>query len=490
MKQFALFFILAIAPMVAIAQAPLTKYWVQFADKKDSPFSIERPTEFLSERAVERRQKYKIAITEQDLPVNPAYLNALRAVGAKIYTTSKWFNAATIYAPDSVLSKVEALSFVKNTEPTGRYRKKSPKRTRPKNRDYNNNYPKENDPYGAGRNQIEMLNGDILHRMGYDGSGMMVAVLDGGFTNVDIMPFFDTLRANNRLLTSADFVDNDDYAYESSSHGSQVLSTMASNLPGMFIGTAPGATYVCVKTEEIGSELPIEEDNFVAGLEFADSLGADVVNSSLGYTTFDVRSMNHRYKDMNGTTSRASIGTDIAFEKGILVVVSAGNEGNGRWKYIGVPADATNALAVGATDSFGDRVSFSSQGPTFDGRIKPEVMARGGRTAVASLYSYKVSASDGTSFASPVMAGMVTSLWQAFPEKSNKEIKTAIEQSGDNYNAPDNQNGYGVPNFYKAYQILSGDDAAQSQKVDRAGMVERGCADILLQVKGKKTVNP
>jgi subtilisin family serine protease len=475
--------LLCIIVSTTLSAQPLTKHWVQFKDKVDNPFSVDKPEEFLSKRAIERRTKHNIKITEQDLPVNPQYIQKLKELGATVYTTSKWFNAATVHASDEVLAKIKELKFVKNTEPVGRYYKKRPNRTK-KKRDHRKNYYKVDEHYGFGKKQISSLNGDLIHRMGHDGNGIMVAVLDGGFSNVDIMPFFDSLRADNRMLQGKDLVDNDNNVYQSSSHGSHVLSTMAANLPGMFIGTGPGATYVCVKTEDVRSELRIEEDNFVAGLEYADSLGVDLVNSSLGYTTFNIKSMSHSYKDMNGKTSRASIGTDIASEKGMLIVVSAGNEGNGRWKYIGAPADAKHALSVGALDRNDKRVSFSSQGPTVDGRVKPNVMARGRQTVVGSLYSYQVDSSDGTSFAAPVLAGMAASLWSAFPEKSNFEIKQAIEQSADRYENPDGKYGNGLPDFYKAYRILAGEEKLKEDK-ERPGIVKRGFVEALQLIKGK-----
>ncbi len=467
----------------SMSAQPLTKHWIQFTDKKGSPFSVDKPEAFLSQRAIDRRTKHNIKITEQDLPVNPHYLQKIEELGGIVYTSSKWFNAATVHANDEILAKIKALPFVKSTEPVGRYYKKRPNRTK-KERDSKTNYFKIDEHYGFGKKQIQSLNGDVLHRMGFDGEGMLVAVLDGGFSNVDIMPFFDSLRADNRLLEGIDLVDKDKNVYQSSSHGSHVLSTMAANLPGMFIGTGPGATYVCVKTEDVRSELRIEEDNFVAGLEYADSLGVDVVNSSLGYTTFNVQDMSHKYKEMDGKTSRASIGADIASEKGMLVVVSAGNEGNGKWKYIGAPADANHVLAVGAVDRSEKRVSFSSQGPTADGRVKPSVMARGRQTVVGSLYSYQVDSSDGTSFAAPVMAGMVASLWQAFPDKSNFEIKQAIEQSADRHKNPDNKYGNGLPDFYKAYRILAGEEDVKEDK-QRPGIIKRGFVDALQLIKGK-----
>lgn len=467
-------FLLLLALPLSVGAQPLTKHFVTFTDKANSPYRLDQPAEYLSERAIERRKKHGIAIDSLDLPVNPQYLAAIRKAGGVIYTTSKWFNAATVYCPDdTVLDAIKALPFVKSTEGTGRNYPKRPIPATPKTPITADRYTQRDAHYGFGRPQIEMLNGDLVHRMGYTGAGMLVAVMDGGFTNVDVMPFFDSLRTSGRLLPAVDLVDGDGYAYEASSHGSQVLSTMAANLPGLMIGTAPGATYVCIKTEDVRSELRIEEDNWVAGAEYADSLGVDVLNSSLGYTSFNIDRMSHQYDELDGNTTRVTIGADIAAQKGILVVVSAGNEGYSAWKYMGAPADADSVLAVGATDVNGRRVGFSSIGPTADGRVKPNVMAQGGNTIVASLYKYAILPANGTSFSGPVMAGMVTSLWQAFPDKSNMEIIRAVEMSADRYDNPDNEYGHGMPDFYKAYQILSGDKNANKRKSKRPGILER-----------------
>jgi hypothetical protein len=432
----------------------LNKYWVQFTDKKDTPYSIFKPQEFLSPRAIERRQRLGIEIDEMDLPVSPKYIKELKKNGATIYTVSKWFNAATIYLEDeSKLADIEKLPFVRTIEATGRYRKPRPIRKQ-KNRDYKTTYPRIDNYYGHGYNQIAMMNGQSLHQIGFRGDGMLVAVLDGGFVNFDISPFFDSVRAANKVLISRDFVDNDDWVYEASNHGFNVASTIVGNLPGLLIGTSPDATIVCIRTEEVGSELRIEEDNWIAGAEYADSLGVDVINSSLGYTSFDNREMTYSYQDMDGNTARISIGADIAAKKGILVVNSAGNEGDGVWRYVGAPADADSVMAVGAVDRNRKKANFSSFGPTRDGRIKPSVSARGYQTVVATP-TYRVDSVNGTSFSSPVMAGMVTSLWQAFPNKTNMEIKNAVEQSGDLATNPNNYLGYGIPDMIKAYQILS-----------------------------------
>lgn len=459
----------------------LNKYRVQFTDKKNTPYSVFKPEEYLSPRAIERRRMYGITITSEDFPVNPSYLKALTDAGAEIYTTSRWLNSATIYAKDeAVIEKITTFDFVDSVEQTGRHYKKKYKFRKDKKRDYKDNYYKIRNEYGLGWNQISMLNGQYIHDMGFRGDGMLVAVLDGGFMNVEIMPFFDSLRANGRMLESKDFVDNDDWAYESSTHGSHVLSTMAANLPGMLVGTAPNATYVCVKTEDTRSEMRIEEDNWVSGAEYADSIGADVINTSLGYTSFSEKEMNHTYESMDGKTSRATIAADIAARKGILVVTSAGNEGGGAWKYVGAPADADSVLAVGSVNRNRFRSYFSSQGPTYDNRIKPNVMARGDKTVLGSIYSYRIDSANGTSFAAPVMAGMITSLWQAFPDKNNMDIIEAVEKSGDKCHNPDNKYGYGIPDFVKAYQLLTESDMIDLTLAFPTDIVIKGTFSIIV----------
>ncbi len=436
------------------AQRKLDKYRVEFTDKNDSPYSVLKPQEYLSPRAIDRRKRYGIAIEENDLPVNPQYLNQVRATGATVLNISKWFNSAVVWAEPDTIAKIEALPFVRRATPVGKHapsRNKNKVPVRKPSKEYN----RTPEPYGYGGAQIGMLNGHLLHYMGYAGDGMLVAVLDGGFTNTNVMPFFDSLRADGRLLESRDMVFGDNYAYEASSHGSQVLSTMAANLPGLMIGTAPDATYVCIRTEEVGSELVVEEDNWVAGIEYADSLGADVSNTSLGYTTFDQKDMNYTYEDMNGDVALASRAADIAASKGILVVNSAGNSGNDAWKYIGVPADGDSVMAVAGVDRFGSKASFSSIGPGAEGEMKPNVAAIGLQTVVASLYDYDIGGSSGTSFASPIMAGMAAALWQAFPEKNNMEIFDAIEQTASQGTEPDDELGFGIPDFFGAYLALS-----------------------------------
>ncbi len=291
--------------------------------------------------------------------------------------------------------------------------------------------------------------------MGYRGRGMVIAILDGGFEYVDVHPAFDSLWQNDQILGTKDFVHPGGSVFNESSHGTAVLSTIGANVPGQMIGTAPKASFWLLRTEYVYSENVIEEYNWVSAAEYADSVGVDVINSSLGYIDFDLPQWDHSYEDMDGSTNVVTIGADIAASKGILVVNSAGNSGSSwTFPYIGAPADGFDVFSIGAVDGSGNRASFSSVGPTYDGRIKPDIMAMGQGTAVASGTS-SFGTSSGTSFSSPVIAGMSTCLWQANPTYTNLEIKEAIKQSGDNVFAPDEYYGYGIPDYELANSVLT-----------------------------------
>jgi serine protease AprX len=441
------------------------KYWVQFKDKANSPFSVDAPEEYLSQKAIERRQKQGLALSENDLPVNASYIQQVAVIGARVLYASKWFNSVTIEVSDStILPTIQALSCVKSTSQVARVKVLS-------NADlfmqdlmkvYEQAQAKTeltatpgSDPiYGDANLQIKMLEGHKLHAMGFRGKGQTIAVLDAGFFRVNEFALFDSLRTNNRILGTRDFVQGNDSVYEDNSHGLSVLSTMAANVPGIFVGTAPEASYWLIRTEDAGSEFTIEEDNWVRGAEFADSVGVDIINSSLGYTVFDDPSTSHSYQHLNGNTTRITIGADIAASKGILVVNSAGNSGADPWRYLGAPADADSILTIGAVDAEGKYALFSSQGPTSDGRIKPNVTAMGQLTLVATN-SGNVGRSNGTSFSSPVIAGMVACLWQAHPTANMMQVFKAIEKSGDQADRPDAYRGFGIPNFMRAHGILS-----------------------------------
>lgn len=442
----------------ANAQDP-KRFWIQFTDKDNTPFSLSQPLDFLSQRALDRRTRQHIPLKENDLPVDPVYIQAVLDKGAQYLTHSKWFNSVTVsVVDDAILDSIMALPFVVNSEAVGK---------RPKPSSFVDKWELstsekalhgsefDESDYGLAFNQIDMLSGVTLHDLGYRGEGMLIAVLDAGFPNVDVFPVFDSLRNDGRLLGGWDFVARNDSIFEDNSHGQSVLSTMAGNLPGEYIGTAPKASYLLLRTEDAASEFPIELDYWVAGAEFADSAGADVFNSSLGYTTFDQFQYDFSYPDMDGNTIRGSIGADIAASKGILVVNSAGNSGDKPWKYIGAPADGDSVLAIGAVTADGFIANFSSEGPSADGDVKPNVCAQGQLAAIVNS-SGVVTGGNGTSFAGPILAGMAACLWQAHPKATNMEVFHAIEQSAHKYDYPDNLYGYGIPNFARANLILSG----------------------------------
>lgn len=439
------------------------KFAVFFADKgSNNPHSVSDPTTFLSQRAIERRARYNISISAQDLPVNPSYVQGVTGVAANvsIVNRSRWFNFVMVGTYDSsVVTSIAALPYVTQTHLV--YRGGYPQKPGPGKVAQPNSGTKsltglvEDLNYGNAKTQTEMIGLDYLHRKGYLGQDMVIAVLDGGFLFVDQMPAFDHLRAANRILGTWDFAANEESVYEDNNHGTNVLSCMAGFVEGKMLGTAPMASYWLLRTEDVFSETIVEEYNWVCGAEFADSVGADLINSSLGYTTFDNGVGDHSYADMNGNTSVATRGADIAAAKGILVVNSAGNSGNNAWKYIGAPADGDSVLTVGAVKNDREKASFSSFGPTADGRVKPNVCAMGQGASVVGVGGEVIPA-NGTSFSSPILCGAVACLWQKHRlEKNNMDVIRAVEQCSHLYNAPNDGMGYGVPNLGVADMLLS-----------------------------------
>ncbi len=432
------------------------RHWVEFTDKNNNPYSLNNPADYLSTRAIARRTRQNIALDSSDLPVNPHYIDSLVSRGAVIRNRSKWLNGVTIEASPAELSQIQALPFVKRSSPAGRIVIPASRRMMPTEMKAGQRLAYTPAEYGDSYNQIAMHKGHTLHDAGFRGEGMLIAVFDAGFVNVDMLACFDSLRMNNKIKETWDFVDLDSSVYHADSHGTYVLGCIAGWLPGSLIGTAPKADFLLYRTENNvgGSEYIIEEDNWVAGAERADSAGADVFNTSLSYTTFDDPAMNHTYNDLDGNTTRITRGADKAASKGIMVVVSAGNYGSSSWQYIGAPADGDSVLAVGAVDAGGSKVGFSSEGPTPDGRIKPNVMAQGGSAISCGLTS-GITPVSGTSFSGPIMAGLVACLWQAHPEATNMQILRAIELSGNRAATPDNLYGYGIPDMSAARLALS-----------------------------------
>lgn len=437
-------------------------YAIKFTDKNNTPYNINSPEEFLSKKAIERRFKHNIPITVSDFPVNVNYINTIKNGGATPIYTSKWMNVFVVHIADtSILTTISNLPFVKSIELV----KASKINTKNKAASEKLNVTStQQTDYGNGSTQLKIMEGDFLHNLGFKGNGITIAVLDAGFTNAHQIGAFASLWANNQILGFNDFVAGDDSVFTESSHGTLVLSTMAANVEGSLVGTSPNANFYLLRTEDAFSESLLEEYNWLAGAEFADSVGADIINSSLGYTTFDDSTQNHTYADMNGNTTVISKAANWAAEKGILVVNSAGNAGATPWKFIGAPADANKIMSIGAIDNDGNYATFSSQGPTSDGRIKPNVVAVG-RSAAVFNQNNEPTFSNGTSFSSPIIAGMMACLWQAFPTKTNQQLISAVEKSASQAEFPDNLLGYGIPNFRKAYQLLTDIDDATENKL-------------------------
>ena len=448
-----LILIILISGLVSPAQILTNNYyWITLKDKTGTPFQLNKPEAFLSKRAIDRRIRQAIPIDQTDLPVSPAYLDSLIKQGLTVIHSSKWLNGVTVGTPDtSLMKQIAKLPFVTSVKLTKPALQSKSTILKFNEEELKSAYNPSN--YGIALTQLTQLNGQYLHNLGYRGKGIQVAILDAGFWHVNQITAFDSLRNAGRILGTRDFVDPTSDIYQQHTHGMSVLSCMGGNEPSVLLGTAPDASYYLFRSEDAATEYPIEEDNWVAAAELADSLGVDVINSSLGYFLFDDPAMNHTYSDMNGTKSRVTQGANMAFQKGILVFTSAGNEANNPWRHIISPSDGEDVIGVGAVDKNGVRASFSSIGPAYGGAVKPNVSAMGSLTFLitsAGTPGY----SSGTSFSSPVLAGMGACLLQANPYSNVKLVKKAIEQSASQYNNPDSLLGFGIPNFEKADKYL------------------------------------
>lgn len=428
-------------------------FYVQFKDKNNTTYSLSNPSAFLSQRALDRRTFFNVAIDSTDLPVNQSYISQIQALNVPIHSRTKWINGVTVVLSDSSkITDVQNLSCVKFVQFTGRTNDAGSLISRQK-------FPRETSTtnYGYATTQINQINGSVLHDNNYRGQGMVIAVIDAGFYNANNNPGFDSLRNEGRLLGVKNFVDPNISVYNEHSHGSNVLSFMAGNIPTSYVGTAPKASYWLLQSEANNTESLVEPDLWVSAIEFADSVGADVSTTSLGYTTFNNSSLNFTYADLDGKTARASIAATMAVDKGIMVLNSAGNDGTNGWHYVGVPADAAKIITVGAVFSNGSPWGLSSYGPTPDGRLKPELSAMGSSAAYINT-SGTFSAGNGTSYSCPILAGMTTCFLQAVKEKRPNlglsEIKDMMYRSANLYATPSYQMGYGIPNFLTAYNEL------------------------------------
>ena len=434
-------------------------YAVKFSDKKHNLYNIKAPLLFLSEKALKRREKQNIEITEIDLPITSGYLYQIKKRGARVVYTSKWLNTVIITCPESVLLELKKINFVEEIIYVGKRNEydlviteKKKRRKTPKRDIYSF--------YGKGRNQIEMLNGTYIHNKGKRGRGITIAVLDGGFWRADDLKMLRGIQKSSSRFANRDFVNRDKNVFESSAHGTEVLSVMAANLPGIMVGTAPDAEYICLKTEDIRSEFWLDEYIWVVGLEFADSIGVDLVVSSLGYTTFNDSSMNYTHDNLQKNNSISTRAANIAFEKGMIIVCSAGNEGQNDWKYVSCPADGKGVLAVGAVDNLGARALFASVSFEVGGIIKPDINALGTNVSVATVVGRELTKeTSGSSYSAPIVAGLAASLWSAFPECSNQDIMNAINLSVKEDSCSR------LPDFKLAYNILVLESKLSNNKI-------------------------
>lgn len=421
------------------AQSP-TEFRVYLKDKGTSLELLESPERFLSTAALSRRALQNIPINTHDLPIAKEYREALQELGAVPMAHSKWLNYIYVSHPHPQL--IASLPFVERIE--------FPKRHQSFLCGTNSG---DTLAYGFARGQIEMLNGHLLHEEGYTGTGITVAVIDAGYEGFLQSSAFDSLRTSQRFLGTYNYINSDTNVFlGQGSHGTSVLSIMAANLADTIIGTAPHANYWLFTTENIYQETPLEMDHWIMAAEFADSVGAHVINSSLSYQTFDDPQDDYSYNDMDGNTTVITRAADIAASKGILVVVGAGNEGGTAQPHIAAPADGDSVLTVGAVSWQGDYASLSSIGPSFDNRVKPDVMAQGSPTTIIDGTG-NFNADFGTSYAAPLITGLAACLIEAYPAKHSEEIANYIRESAHLFSTPNDSMGYGIPDFQLALSL-------------------------------------
>jgi len=444
--RIAYLFLLVLTTSVGFSQEDA---WVYFKDKSNAQTYFDAPLQMLSQRALDRRIRQNISLDTKDIPLSVVYINQIKSAnGITVKAQSKWLNALHIRGTVTAINALKNLSIVEKVVFANRSLNPTAKMaTIAKPMNVINKLETQVDfAYGSSANQIQMLNGHLLHQQNFTASDKVIAIMDAGFPGVNIAQPFQRLRDQNKILGGYDFVHRSTNFYSGNHHGTMVLSSMGGYKDNALVGTAPDAAYYLFITEDTASENPIEESLWVEAAEKADSLGVDVINTSLGYFGYDNPNYSHTYADMSGNTNFISKGANIAFSRGMIVVASAGNEGGTSEPHVGAPAEATEVIAVGAVTASKTAAGFSSIGPSYDGRVKPNVMAQGQASVLSDDFGNIVTAS-GTSFSGPIMAGMIASFWQAFPNKTNQEIRQLVQASADRYTSPTAQFGYGIPDF-------------------------------------------
>ena len=427
------------------------RFRVYLKDKGNTLSLFSEPEKFLTPKAIERKKQQQVKIDQSDLPISPDYFSQLRNVGGKTISHSKWFKTIVIQLKDSSqIGAVLQLPFVDSARYVWRgieRNLRNPLRPRLGWTDCPDKSGQEHS-FGLTIKQFALHNAQQMVLSGFTGTGINVAVIDAGFTNADVIPQFGEVN----LEGFKNFVPENEI-FASSDHGTKVFSTMAVNLPGIMVGSAPSATYYLLRSEDATSEFPVEEDYWVRAVEYADSIGVDLINSSLGYTAFDDTTLNYKPENLDGKTSFMTLAADKAYEKGMILVTSAGNEGNKPWQKISAPADAQHVLTVGAVGTDSIIASFSSKGLTADNRLKPDIVSAGKGTVTIG-YNGQIDFTNGTSLSSPFVAGLVASLWSINPGMNRAEVLDIVKRSSDRYNRPDSVYGYGIPDFGKAVKTV------------------------------------
>jgi serine protease AprX len=456
-----LFIIFAFVQIVGFSQVAPNKYVVYFTDKENTPFNIDEPETFLTQRAIDRRVVAGIEIDSTDLPVDPVYLDSIETTGAKLLYKSNWFNFAVVNATELDIVAIEGFGFVHSVSKHYKEHQKRPVKDK-----FASEIIAQKSVMNTYTEVQQQINVDDLHQMGYRGAGVRIAVIDGGFTGMDDAVEFAHLFDEDRLIGARN-VASESSIFSSHTHGTYVSSIMCADLGETYKGVANEAEYIIIRSETGATEYLEEEFAWVPAAEFADSLGADIINSSLGYSTFDWTDQNHTYDDLDGNTTMISRAAGLAFAKGILVFTSAGNSGDDPWYYVTAPADQPDIITVGSVDINGERSDFSSVGLP-EHNYKPDVSACGDWAPYVS--NGVVQNGSGTSFSSPLVAGAAACLWQSFPEKTNAEVASAIRASASLYPNGNNFVGYGIPNFAAAYLLLN-DSSGLPSNTDIAELI-------------------
>ena len=496
MKKFFLIFAALLIAGIATAQN-VNCYRVYLHDKTNSPYSIDQPEQFLSQRCLDKRARYNIPVTEEDLPVHPAYLHEIGQASPqlRVLAVSRWLNTVVVCCPDTIcMGYVRNLPFVDSVKAVGYYDNFEEPPAAESIPLSNGNYGGDSLIYGVGYGQIALHNGHLLHAEGYHGEGMLIAMLDAGWLGFDSSPMLANLYENGQIWGTYNFVPAMDNVYTNHGHGASCASIILSSIYNDYdtlVGTAPAANMVFIRTEDPLTEQLIEEDFWVAGAELADSLGADVITASLGYTQFDDSTFVFDYGSCDGHTSVASLAATKAAHKGMVVCVAAGNEGSNEWHKLSRPGDAEDILCVGAVNVDSIPASFTGCGPSYDGRVKPDVASCGWDTYMVntymftgdddSLYMYTyIATGSGTSCATPNLAGLAACLWQALPQLTSLEVMQIIREAAHQYNASDTLMGYGIPNIYQAWLDHRTDGVRESGVVQHYAAWPNPCGDLLV----------